>query len=127
MLHRFLERLLGRRLGRAGSPRRNTQTPRWVPTFEALAERILPAVTASFSSGVLNVLGDSLNNTIVVSRDAAGTILVNGGAVPIRGGTATVGNTSLILVFGQAGNDQISLNETNGALPAALLFGGAGN
>jgi Ca2+-binding RTX toxin-like protein len=127
MLRRFLEHLLGRRLGRAGSPRRHTQTPRWVPTFEALAERIAPAVTASFSSGVLNVLGDSLNNTIVVSRNAAGTILVNGGAVPIRGGTATVGNTSLILVFGQAGNDQISLNETNGALPAALLFGGSGN
>ena len=32
-----------------------------------------------------------------------------------------------IEVFGQDGNDIISLDETNGALPAAQLFGGAGN
>ncbi len=30
-------------------------------------------------------------------------------------------------MFGQAGNDTISLDETNGALPAANLFGGDGN
>jgi Ca2+-binding RTX toxin-like protein len=102
---------------------------RFLPELEALGERILPAVTASFtpSAGVLSVLGDSLNNTIVVSRDAAGRILVNGGAVAVTGGTPTVANTALIQVFGQAGNDQISLDETNGALPAANLFGGDGN
>ena len=54
-------------------------------------------------------------------------ILVNGGAVPIQGGTATVANTSLIQVFGQGGNDTITVNETNGAMPAANLFGGDGN
>src|SRR4029079_5274060 len=51
----------------------------------------------------------------------------NGGAVSIHGGTPTVANTFLIDVFGQAGNDQISLDETNGTLPAANLCGGAGN
>src|SRR5207248_6998639 len=66
-------------------------------------------------------------NTITVSRDAAGKILVNGGAVAVTGGTATVANTSLVQVFGQGGNDTIALNETNGALPRAFLFGGAGN
>ena len=50
-------------------------------------------------------------NTITASRDAAGTILVNGGAVPIFGGTPTVANTSLIQVFGQGGNDTITLDE----------------
>src|SRR5262245_22054317 len=87
------------------------------------------AITASFlpGAGVLTEFGDSIDNTIVTSRDAAGQILVNGGAVPIVGGTATVANTSLIQVFGQAGNDTITLNEANGALPAAHLFGGAGN
>jgi len=30
-------------------------------------------------------------------------------------------------VFGQGGNDTITLDESNGALPAAQLFGGAGN
>src|SRR4030095_10425628 len=47
--------------------------------------------------------------------------------VPVQGGTATVANTSLIQVFGQGGNDTITLSEVNGALPKANLFGGAGN
>ena len=34
---------------------------------------------------------------------------------------------ALIQVFGQGGNDTITLNEANGALPRANLFGGAGN
>ena len=85
------------------------------------------ATTASFSGGVLSVNGDSLDNTIAVSRDAAGKILVNGGAVAVIGGTPTVANTAKIQVFGLSGNDTISLSEANGALPAANLFGGGGN
>ncbi|HEY0857978.1 MAG TPA: hypothetical protein VGE16_13020 [Albitalea sp.] len=87
------------------------------------------AISAIFvpGSGLLTVTGDALNNNIEVSRDAAGGLRVNGGAVPIFGGTANVANTSLIQVFGQGGNDTITLNETNGALPRANLFGGAGN
>jgi Ca2+-binding RTX toxin-like protein len=85
--------------------------------------------TASFSpnTGLLSVFGDQADNTIVTSRDAAGKILVNGGLVPVQGGQATVANTATIQVFGQGGNDTITLDESNGALPAALLFGGAGN
>jgi Ca2+-binding RTX toxin-like protein len=94
----------------------------------ATSEPAHAAVTASFSSsGVLTVFGDSLNNSITLSRDASGKILVNGGAIVVAGGTPTVANTSLIQVFGQAGNDTITLSETNGALPAANLFGGANN
>jgi len=85
------------------------------------------ATTATFSNGTLAVFGDNAANTIQISRDAAGTILVNGGAVVVRGGTPTVANTALIQVFGQGGNDVITLNEANGALPRANLFGGAGN
>jgi len=87
------------------------------------------AITASFDpgAGVLSELGDSLDNTITTSRDAAGTILIDGSGVPIVGGTAMVANTGLIQAFGQGGNDTISLNEANGVLPAAHLFGGAGN
>jgi Ca2+-binding RTX toxin-like protein len=87
------------------------------------------AIKASFSqgAGVLSVFDDNLNNSIVVSRDVAGNILINGGAVAVAGGQPTVANTGLIQVFGTGGNDTISLDETNGALPAAQLFGGAGN
>jgi Ca2+-binding RTX toxin-like protein len=87
------------------------------------------AITASFSkgTGILTEFGDNLDNSIVTSRDAAGNILVNGGAVTIQGDKSTVANTSLIQIFGQGGNDVITVNETNGALPAANLFGGNGN
>ena len=85
------------------------------------------ATTATFSNGVLMVTGDAASNSIVISRDAAGQILVNGGAVPISGGTPTVANTSLIRVLGLAGNDGIALDQSSGALPAAQLFGGANN
>src|SRR5262245_48467983 len=86
------------------------------------------AIKAKFSpTGLLSVFGDNLDDTIVISRDAAGQILVNGGNVSITGGRPTVANTALIQVFGQGGNDTITLDEANGALPAAQLFGGAGN
>jgi Ca2+-binding RTX toxin-like protein len=91
--------------------------------------RITPAVNAFFTggAGVLSVFGDSSDNTIVISRNAAGTILVNGGAVPVIGGSATVANTSLIQIFGLGGNDTLTLNEANGALPRAAISGGGGN
>src|SRR5262249_5381087 len=114
---------------RSRQRRKKSWQGRFLPAFEPLDDRITPAVTAIFSSGshVLSVLGDSLDNTIVISRDAAGKILVNGGAVSVKGGTPTVANTARIQVFGQGGDDQITLNEASGALPAANLFGGAGN
>jgi hypothetical protein len=77
--------------------------------------------------GELSVIGDSLDNGVDVSRNPAGAILVNGGAVDVLGGTPTVANTTRIQAFGLGGDDTISLNETNGALPAANLFGGEGN
>src|SRR4051794_28257773 len=76
------------------------------------------ATTASFGGqGVLSVFGDTDNNNITVSRDAAGQILVNGGAIAVIGGTPTVANTSLIQAFGQGGDDTLTLSEVNGALP----------
>ncbi len=97
--------------------------------IDELSTRVVPAVTASFAAkaGILSVIGDAHDNNITVSRDAAGNILVNGGSVAIRGGAATVVNTALIQVFGQGGNDTITLDEANGVLPAANLFGGGGN
>ncbi len=94
-----------------------------------LETRLAPAITASFSAatGVLSILGDELDNTIVASRNAAGTILVNGGAVQVQGGTPTVANTAQIQIFGLRGNDTMSLDEANGALPITVQFGGAGN
>src|SRR4029079_4538087 len=86
--------------------RTNVDRGRFRPKVEALAERVLPAVTATFSAagGILRVVGDGLDNTVVVSRDAVGTILVNSGAVAIQGGQPTVANTRSIMINGVGGN-----------------------
>ena len=67
--------------------------------FESLERRTLLSVSAVFvpATGVLNVTGDNAPNAIVVSRDAAGKIFVNGGVVNVSGGASTVANTESIL------------------------------
>src|ERR1700748_1097569 len=77
------------------------------------------------ATGLLTVIGDAADNTIVTSRDQAGSIHING--VNTVGGTPTVANTSLIQIFGQGGNDTLSVNDANGAMPAVNIFGGDGN
>jgi hypothetical protein len=39
------------------------------------------ATSAAFAHGVLTVLGDGGSNDLTISRDAAGTIVINGGAI----------------------------------------------
>src|ERR687888_539231 len=81
--------------------RAHSASPGITPAVQVLEGREVPAVVAMFSpaAGILTVFGDAADNTITVSRDAAGKILVNGGAVPVLGGTATVANMSLVQVF----------------------------
>jgi Ca2+-binding RTX toxin-like protein len=126
-MSRFVKFLKKRSARRSVTRRR--RPARFVSGFEPLEPRLMLAVTASFvpQAQTLMIMGDAANNTIEVSRDAAGTILVNGGAVAVLGGTPTVANTALVESYGRGGNDTISLNETNGALPQTHLFGGAGN
>ena len=97
--------------------------------LESLERRVYCAVHALFLAGPghLGVFGDILANDITVGRDAAGRILVNGGAVRVVGGNPTAANTHRITAFGFAGDDRITLDESNGPLPAATVFAGAGN
>jgi hypothetical protein len=99
------------------------------PVCEPLDARVLFAITAIFvlAGHELRIVGDDQDNVIVVSRDAAGTIFVNGGSVPILNGPATTQTTANFHIIGGAGADQISLDETNGLLPLAGIFGGDGN
>jgi Ca2+-binding RTX toxin-like protein len=85
------------------------------------------APTAGFAGGILTVRGDGSDNNLTISRNAAGAIRINGGAIAVTGGNPTVANTSRIQVFGLGGNDVLSLEESYGALPLAEIFGGSGN
>src|SRR5215208_1087445 len=82
----------------------------------AIALPARAATTAQFNPGAktLTVFGDNLDNTLTISRDAAGKLLVNGGAVNVAGGTPTVANTVQISVYGQGGRDTVTLSEVNG-------------
>lgn len=107
---------------------------------QTLEDRTTPAVTATFSTNSLDVVGDGQANTIVVSADAAGDLQVtnNGETVAIRSvfGSPTRAALTQVTVHGKGGDDSItlarSLNtlDANGKLafaPNAVLSGGAGH
>ncbi len=75
---------------------------------------------------MLTVQGTALDDTIIVGRDAGGTLRVNDGAVTVAGGPATVANTSEVHVLGLAGDDDVTFDQSSGALPAGDLRGGGG-
>ena len=87
------------------------------------------SITGKFQATLhrLFFTGDDADNNITVSRDLGGHLFGNGGAIHISPDIATVANTDLVRVNGGDGNDVITLDETNGALPAAELSGGDGN
>jgi Ca2+-binding RTX toxin-like protein len=72
----------------------------------------------------LFVSGGDDDNNLTVSRDAGGHLFVNGAAID---GDPTIANTDLIRINAGDGNDVVTLNEANGVLPAAEVFGGDGN
>ncbi|MGW1422995.1 beta strand repeat-containing protein [Bradyrhizobium manausense] len=87
------------------------------------------SITSVFSpvTGQLTIFGDSANNGLVIGRDRSGRILINNGHVKTAGGTPTIANTNEIDIFGQSGDDTITVNECRGAMPAVHIFGGDGN
>ena len=89
------------------------------------------AIKANCIAGLLSVTGDNADDAIAITRDAAGQILINGGAISVQGDQPTLTNTTEIDVFGGNGNDTISLDNiappAGQALPPATLFGGNGN
>ncbi len=88
---------------------------------------VAPTISAVFAGGILSVSGDNEDNVLTVSRDAAGTILVNDGTVPVTGDIPTVANTTLIRILGLKGNDTLLVDDSNGPMPPANLLGGEGD
>ena len=84
------------------------------------------AITATFSNGILTITGDDTANAITVSRDLSGTLLVNGGTVPITGGIATIANTTRIDLSGLGDDDVLRIDDANGSMPAASVLAGNG-
>jgi len=87
------------------------------------------AIVALFDehTGQLRISGALSAIEVTISRTRDGTILVNGGDVPVGGGLVTVTNVVGITFSGSVGDDEIILDETNGPLPPVKAVAGIGN
>lgn len=86
------------------------------------------ATSATLTRGVLTVSGDSADNTITISTDADGEILINGGEIKVRGvPQPRLDNTRRIEVLGRSGDDTITIDDSNAPMPPATLIGGPGD
>jgi Ca2+-binding RTX toxin-like protein len=85
--------------------------------------------SASFiqSQHLLTVLGDTGDNSISVGRDAAGVITINGSEVVINGVAVTVANVHKIVIEGGSGSDRLAIDDSNGPMPIASIFGQSGD
>ncbi len=97
-----------------------------VQTISVTVIDVVDGVTAELVGDTLFVLGTPSADTITVGR-VVDEIVVNGGTVPISGGVPTVANTVLIVVDGLEDDDSLTVDESGGALPDAVLEGRAGN
>ncbi len=100
--------------------------PTYRPTLESLESRELLAVQAFVTSGTLNVVGSSSSDFILISQTNQ-QISVLGTQINVNGARATsvnAGSISRLMVYGNGGNDFISLatvtNEAN-------IYGGQGD
>jgi Ca2+-binding RTX toxin-like protein len=97
-------------------------------SLEQLENRLTPAVQAFFAGGVLAVVGDGEANAISVAA-VGGQLQVthNGDTVPIQSAVPpTLAQTLAVVVFGQGGDDTITVDSSLGEVPSAL-YGGLGN
>lgn len=88
-----------------------------------------PTTSASFiqSQHLLTVLGDTGDNSISVGRDVTGVITINGVDVVINGVTVTVANVHRIVIKGGSGSDRLAIDDSNGPMPIASIFGQSGD
>src|SRR5262245_60519147 len=73
---------------------------------ESLEDRLTPAYGGSFADVLLTVASDGASDTMVLTEDSSGNILLNDFFVS---GGPTVSNTNQIIIIGNGGNDAASL------------------
>jgi Ca2+-binding RTX toxin-like protein len=93
------------------------------------AATALADVSIVRSGNQLEIRADDAPNRIDIDTSPAGTIRVdvNDDAVFEHIGSSTVTNTVAIEVLARGGDDNITFDETNNALPTAVLNGDSGN
>jgi Ca2+-binding RTX toxin-like protein len=85
------------------------------------------ATTITFAGGVLTINGDAANNVLVVGQTTAHIVTLNGSKVLVRGASVPVVDVNVVRMAGGSGDDTLSFDETNGAMPAGKFVGDDGN
>ncbi len=101
------------------------RSSRRVLLFEQFEKRLTPAVQAFFAGGVLVVVGDADANEITVAAVNGNLeVTTDGNLVQIESEVPpTLAQTQAVAVFGQGGNDSITIDASLGAV-LAVLYGG---
>ena len=81
--------------------------------MESLEQRLLLSCDTDFTGGVLTITCGAEDDTISVRIDAAGALLLN--EVAITGAPST-SNTDEIVIAAGGGDDQITVDQSTGAL-----------
>ena len=118
-MSQFVQTLFGRK---TRTVRRSPARTRLV--VEALEGRVVPAVTAFLSDGILTVTGTAGNDAIAVTESR--------GAIKVAGKSFVADEVWRVVVNGLGGNDKITLSTTksgrvNGGDGNDTLTGGAGD
>lgn len=99
---------------------------RAAPSLETLECRAVPAVSASFGGGVLNVFSDAASDQIYVGQVNGQIYVSNGTTVnTINGGPATTATATRINVYTNAGNDSVYVDVDLTAGNAQVVLSGA--
>ncbi|MGF1578706.1 MAG: calcium-binding protein [Gemmataceae bacterium] len=88
-----------------------------------LEERATPAVTATFASGVLTVAGTNASELIEVDVDKTTgdfEVVADGVTVTINGGTASLSNTTDVVINAAGGNDTVRYTDFSRGLATTL-------
>jgi Ca2+-binding RTX toxin-like protein len=109
------------------SPRRRS---RFRPSVEALADRILPAITMrtfTLATGTLTIRADAADDTILLTQDPSGTVFINGSPFNLPNAPLNVSDINHIDIRSGGGHDTIDLTGLTGYTGTSNLQGEAGN
>jgi Ca2+-binding RTX toxin-like protein len=93
---------------------------------EALEQRRLLSVTASLSSGVLTVTGDTADNVIAL-QTSSGSLSITDHGSAVTGSPVTESSVTSIVVNADAGGDSITINTSVASSIHTTLNGGNGD
>jgi hypothetical protein len=91
-------------------------------SVDALEQRCVPAVTATFVSGNLHIVGDNYNNDITITGTGAGAYQVDG----LTAGSHAYSGVNYVRVDTMSGTDKVTLNGGPVALTYGATITGAG-